>query len=72
VEDGYEFYGNSRRLVTIFSAPNYCNEFDNSAAAMVVDKSLCCKFLKFYSPKLGPETNNKVSSNRHMVGSGKY
>ena len=26
VEDGFEFFAD-RRLVTIFSAPNYCNEF---------------------------------------------
>lgn len=28
VQDGYEFF-NNRSLVTIFSAPNYCGEFDN-------------------------------------------
>lgn len=28
VEDGYEFFAD-RTLVTIFSAPNYCGEFDN-------------------------------------------
>lgn len=26
VEDGYEFF-NNRKLVTVFSAPNYCGEF---------------------------------------------
>ncbi|KAI7757849.1 hypothetical protein M8C21_031718, partial [Ambrosia artemisiifolia] len=31
VEDGYEFFA-ERRLVTIFSAPNYGGEFDNAAA----------------------------------------
>lgn len=30
VEDGYEFY-NDRTLVTVFSAPNYCGEFDVSS-----------------------------------------
>ncbi|CAM9138443.1 unnamed protein product, partial [Ectocarpus fasciculatus] len=35
VEDGYEFRCN-RSLVTLFSAPNYCGEFDNAAAVMVV------------------------------------
>jgi serine/threonine-protein phosphatase PP1 catalytic subunit len=29
VEDGYEFMAN-RKLVTLFSAPNYCGEFDNA------------------------------------------
>lgn len=43
VEDGYEFQAN-RELVTIFSAPNYCNEFDNAGAMMMVNEDLCCKF----------------------------
>lgn len=43
VEDGYEFF-NKRKLVTIFSAPNYCGEFDNFGAVMSVDKKLCCSF----------------------------
>ncbi|XP_074282270.1 serine/threonine-protein phosphatase PP1 isozyme 2-like [Silene latifolia] len=43
VEDGYEFFA-SRRLVTIFSAPNYCGEFDNAGAMMSVDESLMCSF----------------------------
>ncbi|OAY75841.1 Serine/threonine-protein phosphatase PP1 [Ananas comosus] len=43
VEDGYEFFA-SRRLVTIFSAPNYCGEFDNAGAMMSVDETLMCSF----------------------------
>ena len=43
VEDGYEFFA-GRRLVTIFSAPNYCGEFDNAGAMMSVDESLTCSF----------------------------
>jgi serine/threonine-protein phosphatase PP1 catalytic subunit len=31
-------------LVTLFSAPNYCGEFDNSGAIMSVDESLMCSF----------------------------
>jgi serine/threonine-protein phosphatase PP1 catalytic subunit len=31
VEDGYEFFA-GRRLVTLFSAPNYCGEFDNAVS----------------------------------------
>ncbi|KAK9998730.1 hypothetical protein SO802_018333 [Lithocarpus litseifolius] len=43
VEDGYEFFA-ERQLVTIFSAPNYCGEFDNAGAMMSVDDSLMCSF----------------------------
>ncbi|MBA0824882.1 hypothetical protein Goarm_021519, partial [Gossypium armourianum] len=43
VEDGYEFFA-KRQLVTIFSAPNYCGEFDNAGAMMSVDDSLTCSF----------------------------
>ncbi|KAK4532954.1 hypothetical protein CCYA_CCYA14G3811 [Cyanidiococcus yangmingshanensis] len=43
VEDGYEFFCD-RRLVTIFSAPNYCGEFDNAGAMMSVDETLMCSF----------------------------
>eukprot|EP01038_Epipyxis_sp_PR26KG_P012123 gene12123-16230_t len=43
VEDGYEFQAN-RQLVTIFSAPNYCGEFDNAGAMMVVNSDLVCSF----------------------------
>lgn len=43
VEDGFEFFA-KRRLVTLFSAPNYCGEFDNAAAMMSVDGDLVCSF----------------------------
>ena len=43
VEDGYEFFA-KRQLVTIFSAPNYCGEFDNAGAVMSVDDTLMCSF----------------------------
>jgi serine/threonine-protein phosphatase PP1 catalytic subunit len=43
VQDGYEFFG-GRRLVTIFSAPHYCGEFDNAAGMMIVDENLLCSF----------------------------
>ncbi|KAJ5439230.1 Serine/threonine-protein phosphatase PP-Z [Penicillium daleae] len=43
VEDGYEFY-QDRILVTVFSAPNYCGEFDNWGAIMSVSGELLCSF----------------------------
>lgn len=43
VEDGYEFFAR-RALVTVFSAPNYCGEFDNAGAMMSVDETLLCSF----------------------------
>ena len=43
VKDGYEFFAD-RGLVTVFSAPNYCSEFDNCGAMMSVDENLQCSF----------------------------
>merc|ERR1712113_287331 len=52
VEDGYEFFA-KRQLITLFSAPNYCGEFDNAGAVMQVDESLMCAF-KVLKPVIGP------------------
>eukprot|EP00828_Plagiopyla_frontata_P035296 TRINITY_DN4627_c0_g2_i1.p1 TRINITY_DN4627_c0_g2~~TRINITY_DN4627_c0_g2_i1.p1 ORF type:complete len:258 (-),score=28.91 TRINITY_DN4627_c0_g2_i1:132-905(-) len=64
VEDGYEFFA-KRQLVTIFSAPNYCGEFDNSGALMSVDESLMCSFqiLKPYDKK----TQQQKTSERKIT-----
>jgi serine/threonine-protein phosphatase PP1 catalytic subunit len=43
VEDGYEFFA-KRQLVTVFSAPNYIGEFDNSGGIMSINESLVCSF----------------------------
>ena len=43
VENGYEFFA-QRRLVTVFSAPNYCGQFDNAGGFMIVDQDLMCGF----------------------------
>ncbi|VDL73096.1 unnamed protein product [Nippostrongylus brasiliensis] len=51
VQDGYEFFG-GRKLVTIFSAPHYCGQFDNAAAFMFVDENLQCSF-EILRPSVG-------------------
>ncbi|PQP92610.1 serine/threonine-protein phosphatase PP1 isozyme 4-like [Prunus yedoensis var. nudiflora] len=43
VGDGYEFFAH-RKLVTIFSAPNFCGEFDNVGAMMNVDEDFNLQF----------------------------
>lgn len=53
VEDGYEFFA-TRSLVTLFSAPNYCGEFDNCASIMTVDETMCCAFQILRPCALGP------------------
>ncbi|CAI5448958.1 unnamed protein product [Caenorhabditis angaria] len=52
VQDGYEFFA-GRRCITIFSAPNYCGQFDNSSAVCVVSEGLEVSF-----EVLKPETMN--------------
>ena len=43
MEHGWKFFGD-KNLVTVFSARNYCNQFDNNAALMHVDENLMCSF----------------------------
>lgn len=59
VEDGYEFFA-QRQLVTLFSAPNYCGEFDNSGAVMSVDASLMCSFHILKPRSAAPDTPETV------------
>ncbi len=49
VEHGYLFFAN-RQLVTVFSAPNYCGQFNNNGAMMSVDENLVCGF-KILQPR---------------------
>lgn len=59
VEDGYEFF-NSMSLVTIFSAPNYCGEFDNSAGIMTIDENMLCSF-QILKPTENVEKTNIIT-----------
>ena len=60
VEDGYEFFAR-RQLVTIFSAPNYCGEFDNAGAVMAVDETLMCSF-HILQPAAKPQPPRPLAS----------
>ena len=46
VEGGYEYFAGGK-LVTIFSATNYCGEFCNAGAIMNVDERMNCSFQVF-------------------------
>lgn len=48
VEEGYEFF-NDRKLITIFSAPNYCGDFENLGAVLKVDQNMKCSIEQFES-----------------------
>ena len=54
-----EFFA-QRQLVTLFSAPNYCGEFDNSGAVMSVDASLMCSFHILKPRSAAPGTPDTV------------
>ena len=55
VEYGYQFFAN-RQLVTVFSAPNYCGQFNNAGAMMCVDENLVCGF-KILQPRTKGTSN---------------
>ncbi|KAJ5067707.1 serine/threonine-protein phosphatase pp1-alpha catalytic subunit [Anaeramoeba ignava] len=64
VEKGYEFFA-QRKLVTVFSAPNYCGEFDNAGAMMTVDDSLMCSF-QILKPTEKKNTSEPRAFNKNL------
>ncbi|CZR68820.1 related to serine/threonine protein phosphatase PP1 [Phialocephala subalpina] len=54
VQDGYEFSA-KRGLVTIFSAPDYREQYDNAGAIMSVDENLICSFIVIKSAEKEPK-----------------
>lgn len=44
MEDGYQFFAD-RKLITIFSAPCYCGDFDNNATMLSFDENLKCDII---------------------------
>ncbi|KAJ5103280.1 hypothetical protein N7532_003809 [Penicillium argentinense] len=67
VEDGYEFY-QDRVLVTVFSAPNYCGEFDNWGAIMSVSGELLCSF-ELLKPLDSTALKNHIKKGRNKRNS---
>ncbi|KAF7715567.1 Serine/threonine-protein phosphatase, PP-Z subfamily [Penicillium ucsense] len=67
VEDGYEFY-QDRILVTVFSAPNYCGEFDNWGAIMSVSSELLCSF-ELLKPLDSTALKNHIKKGRNKRNS---
>ncbi|KAH0791319.1 serine/threonine-protein phosphatase alpha-2 isoform [Histomonas meleagridis] len=46
VMNGYDFpFYPNQSIVTVFSAPNYCYEFENKGAMLKIDENLFCSFL---------------------------
>lgn len=64
VDDGYEFFAD-KKLITIFSAPNYTEQFENKACILCVNEELTCRTLSLEQRKI-PEykicllTSNEV------------
>jgi hypothetical protein len=52
--------------VTLFSAPNYCGEFDNAGAMMSVDDTLLCSF---QVSAVIPQDMNAKGSSPHVLDS---
>jgi len=44
VSEGYKFFGNDK-MITVFSAPNYCGNCGNDGAVMKVNENLVCSFI---------------------------
>ncbi len=56
VAKGFEFNTNNK-MVTLFSVSDYCGEFDNDGAVLLIDEKLECKFYVLPSKN----TKNKLS-----------
>lgn len=64
VADGYQFMFD-RKLITIFSAPNYCDEFDNACGVLSVASDLTCSIHVLGKPKTLRKAVAGVHSRRY-------
>jgi serine/threonine-protein phosphatase PP1 catalytic subunit len=64
VTNGFEFpFGAEQTVLTVFSAPNYCEEFPNKGAMLKVDKGLRCMF-EYIMPDRPPVEPVRPSTTR--------
>ena len=64
VEEGFQFFANMK-LITIFTAPNYMNVFDNNGGVLYVNEDLTCS-LHVLNPSHCGEKNRKKITNRFI------
>uniref|UniRef100_A0A8R1EA56 SER_THR_PHOSPHATASE domain-containing protein n=1 Tax=Caenorhabditis japonica TaxID=281687 RepID=A0A8R1EA56_CAEJA len=60
VQDGYEVMS-GRRLITVFSVPNYCAQFTNAAAVVCLSANLEVFFQQMLPPPLPPTAKAKAA-----------
>jgi len=61
VDEGHQFF-NGQKLVTVFSAPNYCGQVGNQASVMKIKSNLECSFIT-----LKPVNKKKKKQQSHSV-----
>ena len=64
VEEGFEFFDNMK-LITIFTAPNYMNIFDNNGCILYINKDLICS-LHILKPGYSNVNNKKKITNKFI------
>ena len=64
VEEGFEFFDNMK-LITIFTAPNYMNIFDNNGCILYINKGLICS-LHILKPGYSNMNKKKKITNKFI------
>ena len=62
VSEGYKFFANNK-LVTVFSAPNYCGNCGNDGSVMKVSDDLVCSFIIIKPTNIPANIPANISSN---------
>ena len=59
VSEGYKFFANNK-LITVFSAPNYCGSCGNDGAVMKISDTMICSFIIIKPTNEKNEKNEKA------------